>query len=137
MEAIINSMDVIAGILTLNEINRYIFKYSYSFWLWFIPRSFKKYYRNIINYEAGVFIRFISISQTNYLILIGYLAYIIYDIYHTLFIEKYYIPIKFVCYSVLVYSTILAAYSTAKYSIAHKEFKLVNMPLFISKTKSE
>jgi hypothetical protein len=126
-------MDVIAGILTLNEINRYIFKYSYKFFLWFIPISFKKYYNNIINYENGVYIRRVSISQINYLLIIGYLAYIIYD---NIVTEHYFIPIKFVCYSVLVYSTILAAYSTAKYSIAIKEFKFKNLPIFLN-TKEE
>lgn len=126
-------MDVIAGILTLNEINRYMFKYSYKFFLWFIPRSFKKYYNNIINYENGVYIRRVSVSQINYLLIIGYLAYIIYD---NIVTEHYFIPIKFVCYSVLVYSTILAAYSTAKYSIANKQLKFTNLPIFVN-TKEE
>ena len=91
LDAIINNFDVKAGILTLNELNRYIFKYAYHFYLWFIPRFFKNYYHNIVNFEDGMPIKRISISQANYLFLIGYLSYTIYD---NIVTQNYYIPIK-------------------------------------------
>ena len=78
-------------------------------------------------------IKRISISQANYLFLIGYLSYTIYD---NIVTQNYYIPIKFVCYSVLVYSTILLAYSTAKYSIANKDFMFVNLPMFVKEKEN-
>ena len=53
-------------------------------------------------------------------------------IYDNLVTENYYIPIKFVCFVVLFYSTCLSAYSAAKYSIAESQVNEDYLPVLIN-----
>ncbi|CAF1010461.1 unnamed protein product [Brachionus calyciflorus] len=118
IDEIFESMDQIAGVLALHELNKYVFKFSFKFFKWFLLRKcFSRHVSKLINQYENKKIPLVSLSQLNYIIIIGYLTYVIYD---NLVTEKHYIPIKFVCYSVLIYSSILSAFETVKYLISQK-----------------
>lgn len=106
MEDILDNMDQIAGILTLNEINRYVFKFSYRFFRWSLPH-YKAYYDKLRALTAAndVSIPRVSYAQVHHLILIAYLSFSIYENFTK---DNHFVPVKFVCYSTLVYSTVIS-----------------------------
>lgn len=130
IDAIINNMDQIAGILTLNEINRFVFRASYRFFKWIIRRFFRSYFvtLSMASQKRNFKVPLVSYAQVNYFILVAYLSYAIYQNFSS---DSRYVPIKFVCYSTLVYSTILSAYETVKYSIYINDLKHEKIPLLL------
>lgn len=132
LDELIDAMDQIAGIIALHEINRYAFRYAYKLMKWILP-CFPRYSKRLIDFNSKNRIRFISWSQLNYILILGFLVYVIYD---NLVTENYYIPIKFVCFVVLFYSTCLSAYSAAKYSIAESQVNEDYLPVLINLKKT-
>lgn len=130
LEDILDNMDQFAGILTLNEINRYVFKFSYRFFAWSIPQ-FRKYHGKLKSITAPDHpsIPLVSYAQINYLIIIAYLSFSIYENFTK---ENHFVPVKFVCYSTLVYSTVLCAYETVKLSVVAGDQVGDNTPIMIS-----
>lgn len=132
IDQIFNSMDEIAGILALHEFNNFVFRSSFKFFKWaLLKRLFIKFNSKLIKQYKNDKIPFVSLSQINYILLIVYLSYVIYD---NIVTENYYIPIKFVCYSVLVYSTILSSLETVKYLISQQEIHSSHVPILIKFT---
>jgi len=132
LDELIDAMDQIAGIIALHEINRYAFRYNYKLMKWILPRYFPRYSNKLIDFNSKNLISLLSCSQLNYIFLLGFLVYVIYD---NLVTENYYIPIKFVCFVVLFYSTCLSAYSAAKYSIAEGQINEDYLPVLINLRK--
>lgn len=130
LEDILDNMDQFAGILTLNEINKYVFKFSYRFFTWAI-RRFRKYYGELksIRKVDNPSIPLVSYAQINYLVLIAYLSFSIYENFTK---DNHFIPVKFVCYSTLVYSTVLCAYETVKLSVVAGDEVGDNVPVMIN-----
>ena len=123
LDDILRNCSEMAGVFALHASNKIIFYYSYKFFRWMLATFFKKYHSKLAlfssNLEANVASQhLISLSQLSYLLLLAYLTYVIYD---NLVTENYYVSIKFVCYSVLIFSTILSAYETARYAIAYEK----------------
>lgn len=116
IDEIFDSMDEIAGILALHELNRMVFKKFFKFYKWLLcKRCFKRYCNRLKSQYENNRVPLVSISQVNYIIIIAYLSY---SIYENLVTEKHYIPVKLVCYSVLIYSSILSSFETVKYLIS-------------------
>ncbi|RNA43642.1 hypothetical protein BpHYR1_028863 [Brachionus plicatilis] len=116
IDEIFDSMDEIAGILALHELNRVVFKHSFRFCKWLLTKRFlKKYCTRLKSQYENSRVPLISVSQINYIVIMAYLSY---SIYENLVTEKHYIPVKLVCYSVLIYSSILSAFETVKYLIS-------------------
>lgn len=136
LEDILDNMDQIAGILTLNEINRYVFKFAYRFFRWLLRLNmFKTYYRQLkaISDPADRnAIPRVSYAQVNYLVLMAYLSFSIYENFTR---DNHFVPVKFVCYSTLVYSTVLCAYETVKYSIVVNDEIGHNLHLVLSRAE--
>ena len=130
LEGVIEQMDNLAGILVLNEINRFVFKQSYRLfmrWLPWVARYFKCS-RRLLQHQPGQRVLRMSFSQVNYLLILGLTGF---NLYQSLSDEAAIVPIKLVCFFMFLYSTMLAAYATAKYSVAHKHRALsTTFPLF-------
>jgi hypothetical protein len=133
LDELMDAMDQIAGIIALHEINRYAFKYTFKLIKWILPRYFPKYTNKLKEFNSQDRISFVSRSQVNYILILGFLIYVIYD---NLVTEYYYIPIKFVCFVVLFYSTCLSGYSAAKYSIAESQVHEDYMPVLTNLKKT-
>lgn len=116
IDEIFDSMDEVAGVLALHELNRVVFRKSFKFYKWLLCKQvFKKYTNRLKSQYESNRIPLVSLSQINYIIIIAYLSY---SIYENIVTEKHYIPVKLVCYSVLIYSSILSAFETVKYLIS-------------------
>lgn len=127
---IFSSMDQIAGILALHELNKYVFRISFKFFKWCLLKDiFRKFNSRLIDQYSDGKIPRVSYAQINYVFLVAYLSYVIYD---NIVTEHFYVPIKFVCYSVLIYSTILSSYETVKYLISQREIHNTRLPLLMS-----
>lgn len=116
IDEIFSSMDEVAGVLALHELNRVVFKKFFKFYKWFLSKPcFKRYCNRLKSQYENNRVPLVSISQVNYIIIIAYLSY---SIYENLLTEKHYIPVKLVCYSVLIYSSVLSSFETVKYLIS-------------------
>jgi hypothetical protein len=116
IDEIFDSMDQIAGILALYELNQIAFRFSFKFFKWvLVKRFFSRFATRLKDQYENDNIPLISFSQVNYILLMAYLTYSIYD---NLVTEKYYIPIKLVCYSILMYANVLSSYETVKYLVS-------------------
>lgn len=135
LEDILDSMDQIAGILTLNEINKYVFKFAYRWFRWVLHRSwFQSYHTKLrgITKPDDESIPLVSYAQINYLLLVAYLSFSVYENFTR---DNHFVPVKFVCYSTLVYSTVLCAYETVKYSIMIDDQIGDNVPVMVNLSK--
>ncbi|CAF0970850.1 unnamed protein product [Brachionus calyciflorus] len=122
-------MDQIAGIMALYQLNQYVFKVVFKFFKWLLMKNlFRNYCKRLKRqYELNK-IPILSLFQINYIFIMGCL---IFSIYYNLIFKKDYLPIKLVCYFILVYSSVLSAFETVKYLISQNSLDEYYQPVLL------